>query len=72
MRGRAYVSDRIYRALLLAYPKEFREGYGAQMAQAFGDLRREEQRRGRAFGLAGLWFRTLLDVCCEVFTPTAL
>ena len=34
-------SERIYRALLMAYPAEFRREYGEQMEQAFGDLYRE-------------------------------
>ena len=40
------------RVLLVAYSKEFREGYGAQMEQAFGDLCTEEAERGGATGLA--------------------
>ena len=55
-------SERVYRVLLLAYPREFRRGCGAEMAQAFGDLCREEKRRGGAWGLVGLWFRTLVDL----------
>ena len=39
-------SERIYGALLLAYPREFRRDCGAEMVQAFGDLCREEKRRG--------------------------
>jgi hypothetical protein len=40
------VSERVYKALLVAYPKEFRRAYGLQLAQVFKDLCREEQRRG--------------------------
>lgn len=55
-------SERIYQALLRVYPREFREPYGAQMVQTFGDLRGEEHRRRGAWGLVGLWARTLLDL----------
>jgi hypothetical protein len=43
------VSERVYKALLVAYPKEFRRAYGLHMAQVFKDLCREEQRRGGVF-----------------------
>jgi hypothetical protein len=60
-------ATRIYRILLVAYPKEFRCAYGPQMTQVFGDLCREEKRRGGAVGLARLWGRTLLDLLATVF-----
>ncbi len=52
---------RAYRALLVAYPKEFREMYGRQMVQVFRDLCREETRRG-GVGLARFWVRVGLDL----------
>lgn len=55
-------SERAYRILLKAYPRTFREEYGAQMAQAFGDLRRREVGRAGTVGLAALWVRTLADL----------
>jgi hypothetical protein len=55
-------SERIYRALLKAYPAEFRREYGAQMEQAFGDLYREAGERGGKSGIARLWMLTILDV----------
>ena len=61
------ISGRVYEILLLAYPKEFRREYGPQMAQVFRDLCREERRQGGAFGLAGLWVRTLLDLAVTAF-----
>ena len=56
------VSERIYRALLVVYPREFRREYGAQMRQVFGDLCREERRRKQRIGLVWLWLRTVLDL----------
>ncbi len=32
------ISERVYKALLVAYPKEFRSKYGPQMAQTFQGL----------------------------------
>jgi hypothetical protein len=61
------VSERVYRALLVAYPKEFRRVYGAQVMQVFRDLCREERRRSGTFGLARLWFGTLLDLAATAF-----
>ena len=52
----------VYRVLLAAYPKEFRETYGPQMVQVFADLCRREERRGGAVGLARLWAYTLVDL----------
>jgi hypothetical protein len=56
-------SERVYRVLLLAYPRDFRREYGLQMEQAFGDLYREEarERSGRS-GLAHLWALTVSDL----------
>jgi len=60
-------SERVYRALLLAYPREFRRDCGDEMVQAFGDLCREEKRRGGASGLASVWVRTLADLAATAF-----
>jgi uncharacterized protein YjiS (DUF1127 family) len=56
------VSERLYRALLVVYPKEFRDAYGAQLEQTFADLCREKVERGGSAGLARLWVRTLFDL----------
>ena len=56
------VSERVYRALLVAYPREFRCEYGPQMRQVFRDLCREELRKNRKRGLVWLWIRTVLDL----------
>ena len=58
----SYISERVYRALLVSYPKEFQGEYGPQMAQAFRDLCREELGRGGAAGFIGLWVCTVLDL----------
>jgi hypothetical protein len=55
-------SERLYRALLAAYPKEFRRAHGREMAQVFRCVCREEVASGGSRGLARLWVRTLLDL----------
>ncbi len=54
-------SERVYRMLLLAYPRGFRRKYGAQMEQAFGDLYGEACERGRS-RVALLWALTVSDL----------
>ncbi|MCA1718152.1 MAG: hypothetical protein LC781_15470 [Actinobacteria bacterium] len=44
------ISERVYKTLLKAYPKEFRDEYGPQMVRDFQDLCWEELERG---GVAG-------------------
>lgn len=56
------VSERIYRALLVAYPKEFRREYGPQMVQLFRDTHKEELDGGRRGALIALWLRTLVEL----------
>jgi hypothetical protein len=55
-------SERLYRALLAAYPKEFRRAYGREMSQVFRCMCREEVASSGSRGLARLWVRTLLDL----------
>lgn len=54
-------SERVYRMLLLAYPRGFRRKYGSQMEQAFGDLHREACESGRR-RVALLWALTVSDL----------
>jgi hypothetical protein len=39
------VSERLYKALIVAYPKGFRREYRAQLEQVFRDLCQEELQR---------------------------
>ena len=55
-------SQRIYRALLKAYPVVFRREYGPQMEQVFTDLYREAYERGGRRGIALLWVLTISDL----------
>ena len=55
-------SERVYRSLLLAYPRGHREQYGDEMALYFRDLCSEElEHRGRR-GLTALWAHTLTEL----------
>jgi hypothetical protein len=55
-------SERVYRALLRAYPQEVRRRYAEEMVGYFGELCREERRSGGHMGVALLWARTLPDL----------
>ena len=56
-------SERVYRSLLRAYPRELRDEYGDEMARRFRDLCREElEDGGGGLGLAALWARTLPEL----------
>jgi hypothetical protein len=64
-------SERLYRALLAAYPKEFRWAYGREMAQVFRSMCREEFVSGGSGGLVRLWVRTLLDLLATALAERA-
>lgn len=51
----------LYRLLLAAYPSEFRQAFGADMLQLFGDVCRRDFRAGGPSGLLACWARTMLD-----------
>ena len=56
------VSVRIYRALLVAYPKTFREHYETQLVQVFRDSIREAYHHNRMSGVIDLWLHTFADL----------
>jgi hypothetical protein len=56
------VSVHVYRALLVAYPKKFREHYETQMVQVFRDSLRDEYHREGISGVIDLWLHTCLDL----------
>jgi len=55
-------SERVYRALMRAYPEEVRRRYADEMVGYFGDLCREERLRRGATGVALLWARALPEL----------
>src|SRR5215831_7167215 len=56
------VLNRVYCVLLKGYPGEFREKYGADMAQVFRDRCRDESARRGAWGLVLLSLHTVADL----------
>lgn len=52
----------VYRALLVAYPKAFREHYETQMVQVFRDSTREAYHHGGMSGVIDLWLHTFADL----------
>lgn len=55
------VSQKLFRLLLLAYPREFRHDYGPQMTQLFRDCYREQTKQSAA-GLWLVWLHTVSDL----------
>jgi GNAT superfamily N-acetyltransferase len=55
-------SERAYRSLLRAYPRELRDEYGEEMARCFRDLCRQELEDGGGLSLAALWAYTLPEL----------
>jgi hypothetical protein len=55
-------AERLYRALLYAYPAAFRREYGDLMAQHFGDCYRLAAHEERASSMPIFWLRTLGDL----------
>ncbi|HLZ22828.1 MAG TPA: Stp1/IreP family PP2C-type Ser/Thr phosphatase [Ktedonobacterales bacterium] len=62
IRQRARFAERIYRCLLLAHPRAFRESYGQEMIQTFRDCYRDAHEQGGAMGVARLWAGLLHDL----------
>lgn len=60
-------SVHMYRLLLAAYPRSFREAYGPHMLQVFGDACLRTYKQFGVLGLFHLWNKTLLDFVQTVF-----
>ena len=56
------ISVSVYRALLVAYPKKFREHYETQMVQVFRDSFRDAYHRNGMPGLIDLWLQSFADL----------
>lgn len=55
------LSARIYRLLLLLYPRSFRRDFGAEMMRLFVDISGSAVDHRGSIGLAIVWFRILVD-----------
>src|SRR6185369_11174639 len=51
----------LYRVLMNAYPREFRNQYGEPVDQAFRDLHRDAFQKHGYVGVALLWFHVVPD-----------
>ena len=56
----------VYRLLLAAYPKAFRDEYGPHMVQVFQDLSIRAYRQNGSDGILRLWAITLFDLLKSV------
>ncbi|MGD8404892.1 MAG: hypothetical protein PVJ21_14625 [Anaerolineales bacterium] len=56
------LSVRVYQALLVAYPKKFKQEYGSHMLQVFRDCCLRTFHQGGTNGMARLWAVTLFDL----------
>lgn len=56
------LSTQFYCALLILYPRPFRDEYGPHMAQVFRDCCRDAYRQSEMIGLLWLWISTLGDL----------
>ena len=61
------LSERVYRALLILYPADYRSEYGLSMVQVFRDVCRETYRDQGLAGIALWWCSTLLDLTLTAF-----
>ncbi|QYK51277.1 MAG: hypothetical protein KF701_01995 [Anaerolineales bacterium] len=57
------IGQQAFAGLLLLYPRQYRQAYGAHMAQLFADCSREAAAHSSGDALLALWASTLLDVC---------
>lgn len=62
-----HLFERVYRALLVIYPRSFRDSFGPHMVQVFRDSCRDEVRRAGSIGLLVLSARTLWDLLSTAF-----
>lgn len=68
LRQRVRFAERLYRCLLLAHPRAFRESYGQEMIQTFRDCYRDAYGQGGAVGVARLWAGLLHDLAVAAAT----
>jgi predicted permease len=56
------LADRLYRALLRLYPRDFRERFGPDMADFFRDRRMAARRSAGTLGVTRTWARAVADI----------
>jgi hypothetical protein len=60
------IAERVYHALLILYPSDYRRDYGSLMVQVFRDVSRDRYREQGPAGIALWWCATLLDLTLTV------
>jgi len=60
--GRGELAERIFRALIGLYPPTFRDRFGFEMVQLFGDQLRDARASEAPLAAAATWFRSLGDL----------
>lgn len=60
------LSERVYCALLILYPADYRREYSSLMVQLFRDVSRDTYHRQGLTGITLWWCRTLLDLTLTV------
>lgn len=60
------LSERVYRALLVLYPVDYRREYGPLMVQLFRDVSLDKYHRRGMAGVVLWWCKTLLDLILSV------
>ena len=59
---RRSAADRVYRALLRVYPRDFRQRFGADMVDFFRDRRRSAREAHGTLGVVRVWIDALVDL----------
>lgn len=66
------LSLRLYRALLVAYPREFREQYASEMVRYFGEMCEDAAGRGGLAALVVTWLRTFYELAVSARLERAM
>lgn len=56
----------VYRLCIWLYPQPYRQRFGQELVQVFGDCCRDAYRQGGILGVAGLWLSIFLDLLATI------
>jgi hypothetical protein len=65
------VSNSVFAALLFAFPRDFRQRYGAEMASVFSEVSIDTYKQRGFCGMIGLWCVTVYDLLLSICTEHA-
>lgn len=66
------ISRALYRRLIAAYPRSFREAFGSEIVRTFGECCEDAYRHRGIIGLADVWGHALVDLVISVAEEYAL